>query len=165
MMNDQTFDVCRDDRTRPEGVLEVPRLLVIEDDPIQRTLIVRAAEKAGYRTVAVKSCLEAIEQLKTQQFSCLTLDLTLEDGEGFDVMWQMANAGRRVPIIVISGMDAQSRRTCRSRIKELGIEILQSFPKPVDLAALRISLANLVSANAGLPNLHWLGEIRISEET
>ena len=131
-------------------------VLVIEDDPVQRTLIVRAAENTGYQVVAVESGREAIEQLGTGRFSCLTLDLTLEDGDGFDVVWQMANAGRRVPVMVISGTDAQSRSICRARMKELGIEVTQSFAKPVDLAVLRIALANLRSASAKLPNLHGM---------
>jgi two-component system chemotaxis response regulator CheY len=160
-MNDPIH--CASSKTRPEGVLEVPRLLVIEDDPVQRALIVRAAETTGYRTVAVQSCREAIEQLKTNRFSCLTLDLTLEDGDGFDVMWQMANAGYRVPVMVVSGTDARSRSTCRARMKELGIEVTQSFAKPVDLAVLRIALANLRCAAAKLPNLHGMGEVRIPE--
>ena len=138
-------------------------VLVIEDDPVQRTLIVRAAENTGYQVVAVESGREAIEHLGTGRFSCLTLDLTLEDGDGFDVVWQMANAGRRVPVMVISGTDAQSRSICRARMKELGIEVTQSFAKPVDLAVLRIALANLRSASAKLPNLHGMGEIRIPE--
>ena len=162
-MSDPTHDERCDHKTRPAGVLDVPRLLVVEDDPLQRTLIVRAAEKAGYRAVAVESCPKALHRLETERFSCVTLDLTLEDGDGFDVMRQMANAGCQVPVIVISGMDASARRTFRARARELNVEILQSFPKPVDLAALRISLANLRSATAGLPNLHWIGEIRIAE--
>jgi CheY-like chemotaxis protein len=43
-------------------------VLVIEDDPVQRTLIVRAAENTGYQVVAVESCREAIEQLGTGRF-------------------------------------------------------------------------------------------------
>lgn len=162
-MSDPTQDEPNDHKTKPAGVLDIPRLLVVEDDPLQRTLIVRAAEKAGYRTVAVESCPKAIDRLETERFSCVTLDLTLEDSDGFDVMRQMARAGCQVPIIVISGMDAFSRRTFRAKARELNVEILQSFPKPVDLAALRVSLANLRSATAGLPNLHWIGEIRIAE--
>jgi two-component system chemotaxis response regulator CheY len=162
-MSNSSQNACRNDKTKPEGVLEVPRLLVIEDDPVQRALIVRAAENTGYRTVAVESCRAAIEQLKTGRFDCLTLDLTLEDGDGFDIMWQMANAGHRVPVMVVSGTDAQSRHTCRARMKELGIEVTQSFAKPVDLAVLRIALANLRSAAAKLPNMHGMGEIRIPE--
>ncbi len=159
-MSKPARDVTSEDRKKYGGVLEVPRLLVIEDDPVQLALIVRAAENTGYRTVGVTSCREAIEQLKNNSFDCLTLDLTLEDGDGFDVMWQMANAGRQIPVMVVSGTDAQSRHTCRAKMKDLGIDVTQSFAKPVDLAVLRIALANLRSANARLPNLHGMGEIR-----
>ncbi|MDI1263943.1 MAG: response regulator [bacterium] len=140
-----------------------PRILVVDDDPLQRTLIMRAAKSAGYLATAATSCAEAIELLMREQFSCMTLDLGLEDGDGLDVMEQMTKAACQVPVIVISGMGALWRRTSRARARELGIDMLQSFHKPVDLAALRIALANLRSANAGLPNMHWLGEIRTLE--
>ena len=126
-------------------------------------LIVRAAENAGYETAQATSCSEAIERLRLEKFSCVTLDLTLEDGDGAGVMSQMAQSGCEVPVIVISGMDARSRSASRTLAKRLDIRVLQSFPKPIDLAALRISLANLRSAAAGLPNMHWLGEIRNEE--
>lgn len=148
---------------KPAGVIEAQRLLVIEDDPVLRNLIVRAAENAGYETAQATSCSEAIERLRLEKFSCVTLDLTLEDGDGAGVMSQMAQSGCEVPVIVISGMDARSRSASRTLAKRLDIRVLQSFPKPIDLAALRISLANLRSAAAGLPNMHWLGEIRNEE--
>jgi two-component system chemotaxis response regulator CheY len=163
-MNQQKPNESHDGETKPNGLLDVPRLLVVEDDPVQRTLIVRAAESAGYQAVHVDSCLEAMSRLQAERFSCITLDLTLEDGDGFDVMQQMASAGCQVPVIVISGMGSLSRRASRAQARELNIEILQSFPKPVDLAALRIALANLRSTTAGLPNVHWLGEIRTAED-
>lgn len=148
------------DRERPAGP---SRILVVEDDQTQRTLIMRAATSAGYVATAAASCAEAMELLMNETFSCMALDLTLEDGDGLDVMEQMTRAGCQVPVIVISGMDSLSRRTSRAKARELGIDLLQTFHKPVDLAALRISLANLRSANAGLPNAHWLGEIRTME--
>jgi two-component system chemotaxis response regulator CheY len=157
----QTMQEETDRKTaKASGLLEVQRLLVVEDDPVQYELILRSAESAGYRAVQVKSCAEAVERLKLERFSCITLDLNLQDGDGSMVINEMASAGSRVPVIVISGMDAASRRNLRAQARRLGIDILQSFPKPVDLAALRISLANLRSSKAGLPNVHWQGEIR-----
>lgn len=147
-------------RVKPPGVIDVPRLLVIDDDPVLRKLIARAAENAGYETAQATSCSEAIERLRLEKFSCATLDLTLDDGDGASIMSRMVQSGCTVPIIVISGMDARSRSASRAFAKRIDIKVLQSFPKPVDLAALRISLANLRSAAAGLPNMHGLGEIR-----
>lgn len=157
------LEPARNDATARDRLAGPSRILVVDDDPLQRTLITRAAENAGYVAIAASSCAEAIELLRREPFSCMTLDLTLEDGDGFDIMEQMSTAACQVPVIVISGMGSLWRRASRAKARELGVDVLQSFHKPVDLAALRISLANLRSANAGLPNVHWLGEIRTSE--
>ncbi|MDP3691171.1 response regulator [Bradyrhizobium sp.] len=162
-INAQTFHEPSKLNAKPAGVIDVQRLLVIEDDPVLGKLIVRAAETAGYEAAQAKSCSEAIERLRLENFSCVTLDLSLEDGDGAGVLGQMAQSGCQVPVIVISGMDARSRSASRALAKRLDIRILQSFPKPIDLAALRISLANLRNAAAGLPNMHWLGEIRTED--
>lgn len=62
-------------------------------------------------------------------------------------------------MIVVSGMNADRRIAARSHARSLGIE-LQSLPKPVDLAALRIFLANLGKTAMGLPVMRiWGGVI------
>ena len=61
-------------------------------------------------------------------------------------------------VIVISGMDAAHRSAARSYARSLGID-LQSLPKPVDLAALRICLANLGKTAMGLPVVHTWGGV------
>ncbi|WP_022719617.1 response regulator [Rhodopseudomonas sp. B29] len=142
-----------------EGLLGLLNLLVIDDDPLQRMLIAGAAAKAGYTVTEASSCAEGIALLGDRSFDCITLDLLLDDGDGADVMRAMAEARYAGPLIVISGMDSQRRRGARALAKSLGMDLLQSFPKPIDLAALRISLANLRSTVAGLPIVHSWGEV------
>jgi two-component system chemotaxis response regulator CheY len=134
-------------------------LLVVDDDAVQRGLIAGAAAKAGYEVTEASSCAEGIEMLQSRSFACVTLDLMLDDGDGQDVMKAMADANYQGPVIVISGMSSERRRAARQFARSLGMELLQSFPKPIDLAALRISLANLRSTLAGLPIVHSWGEV------
>ncbi|NEW94135.1 response regulator [Rhodopseudomonas sp. BR0M22] len=134
-------------------------LLVVDDDATQRMLIAGAAEKAGYMVTHAESCAEGTALVRVKHFDCITLDLKLEDGDGADVMRAMAAVKYDGPMIVISGMNSQHRRASRDLAKSLGMELLQSFPKPIDLAALRISLANLRSTVAGLPIVHSWGEV------
>lgn len=134
-------------------------LLVIDDDPTQRALIAAAAAKAGYEVTEADSCAQGIELMRKQTYACVTLDLMLDDGDGQDVMKAMAEAEYQGPVIVISGMNSERRRAARQFARSLGMELLQSFPKPIDLAALRISLANLRSTLAGLPIVHSWGEV------
>jgi DNA-binding NtrC family response regulator len=101
---------------------------------------------------------EAIEKLRTARFDCVTLDLVLEDGDGMDVLGEMAKAKFGGAVIVVSGMDGKRRSAARSFARSVGIE-LQSLPKPLDLAALRISLANLGKTAMGLPAIHTWGGV------
>lgn len=134
------------------------QLLVIDDDATQRSLITVAARQAGHEVTVAPSVAEAIEKLRATRFDCVTLDLVLEDGDGIEVLQEMAKAKFAGAVIVISGMDGKRRSAARSLARSFGIE-LQSLPKPLDLAALRISLANLGKTAMGLPAIHTWGGV------
>ena len=143
----------------PEDERRPLQLLVVDDDATQRALIATAAKHAGHIVTMAQSCAEAIERIQTTRFDCVTLDLMLEDGDGIEVLQAIAMARFAGSVIVVSGMNAARRVAARSHARSLGIE-LQSLPKPVDLAALRICLANLGKTAMGLPVMHiWGGVI------
>ena len=140
------------------------QLLIVDDDAIQRALISHAAKQAGHTVTLAQSCQEAIGQVRTVRFDCVTLDLMLSDGDGIEVLKAMAEAKFTGAVIVISGMNAARRIAARSYARSLGIE-LQSLPKPVDLAALRICLANLCKTAQGLPVMHSWGGVAVDGVT
>ncbi|ABD89339.1 response regulator [Rhodopseudomonas palustris] len=152
--------VTADDSAPADTILGLLSLLVVDDDRAQRMLIAAAAEKAGYEVTQADSCAEGIELLRSRRYACVTLDLMLDDGDGNEVLQAMADVDYHGPVIVISGMNAERRSASRLFARSLGMELLHSFPKPIDLAALRISLANLRSTLAGLPIVHSWGEVR-----
>ena len=149
-------------RNRPgaadSGEPRALRLLVVDDDATQRTLIAQAAKFAGHVVTFAGTCAEAIAQVRSRRFDCVTVDLMLEDGDGTEVLKAIADAKFAGAVIVISGMDASRRIAARSYARSLGID-LQSLPKPVDLAALRIFLANLAKTAMGLPVMHTWGGV------
>ncbi|MBR0824593.1 response regulator [Bradyrhizobium manausense] len=134
------------------------QLLVVDDDATQRSLISVAAKQAGHEVTVAPSVADAIGKLRSARFDCVTLDLVLEDGDGIDVLREMAEAKFAGSVIVISGMDGPRRSAARRFARSVGIE-LQSLPKPLDLAALRISLANLGKTAMGLPATHTWGGV------
>jgi two-component system, chemotaxis family, chemotaxis protein CheY len=138
------------------------QLLIVDDDAGQRMLISLAAKHAGHVVTLAQSCAEAIKQIQSARFDCVTLDLMLGDGEGVEVLKAMANAKFAGSVIIISGMNAARRIAARSYARSLGIE-LQSLPKPVDLAALRICLANLCKTAMGLPVMHMWGGVVVDD--
>jgi len=140
------------------------QLLIVDDDAAQRALISHAAKRAGHAVTLAQSCSEAIRQIQTAPFDCVTLDLMLEDGDGVEVLKAMADAKFSGAVIVISGTNAARRIAARAYARSLGIE-LQSLPKPVDLAALRICLANLCKTAMGLPVMHTWGGVVVDGVT
>ena len=148
----------------PEGERCPLQLLIVDDDATQRALISTAARHAGHVVTLAQSCAEAIERIRTTRFDCVTLDLMLEDGDGIKVLRAMAKARFAGSVIVVSGMNAARRIAARSYARSLGIE-LQSLPKPVDLAALRICLANLRKTAKGLPVMHIWGGVVVDGVT
>jgi two-component system, chemotaxis family, chemotaxis protein CheY len=134
------------------------QLLIVDDDATQRRLISVAARQAGHVVSLAESCAEAIAQIDAHQFDCVTLDLMLTDGDGLKVLQAMSEVKFAGSVIMISGMEAARRSAARLYARSLGID-LQSLPKPVDLAALRVCLANLGKVAMGLPVRHTWGGV------
>ncbi|MCX7314587.1 MAG: response regulator [Alphaproteobacteria bacterium] len=128
-----------------------PRLLVVDDDRVQRILISQAGRSAGHCVTEARSVAEAIDLIQSVAFDCVVLDLTLEDGDGFDVLRAMGMAGYGGCVIIVSGAEAPARHASRVLAQSLDMDLLQSFHKPVDLGALRLSLHNVRRNQAGLP--------------
>jgi two-component system chemotaxis response regulator CheY len=132
------------------------RLLIVDDDVVQRELLKRAAGRAGYEISLAASCREAIRCIQSETFDCVVLDLELGDGDGTDVCKAMAQTNYAGSIIIISGTEATRRSAARAFARSMGIEA-QGLPKPVDLASLRVCLANLRNDLQGLPAIHAWG--------
>jgi two-component system chemotaxis response regulator CheY len=145
---------------QPNTPRRSPQLLIVDADAAQRALISLAASHAGHAVTFASSCSEAIRLLRTSRFDGVTLDLAFADGDGIEVLKAMADVKFAGSVIVISATDAARRIAARSYARSLGIE-LQSLPKPVDLAALRICLANLCKTAMGLPVMHIWGGVAV----
>ncbi|MCC6175591.1 MAG: response regulator, partial [Chloroflexi bacterium] len=83
------------------------RLLVVEDDDVQRNAIVELIGNGDVETTAVKSGTEALEALAGDRFDCVVLDLGLPDMPGLDLIQRIRDAASQptVPIVVYTGKD------------------------------------------------------------
>ena len=139
------------------------RLLVVDDDATQRDLIARAAKQAGHTVKFARSVAEAVKEVHDGDFDCVTLDLMLEDGDGTEVLSAMAAAKFAGSVILVSGMNAPQRTAARTHARLNNID-LRSLPKPLDLSALRVCLADFAKLAKGLPAAHMWGGIRVGHE-
>ncbi len=81
------------------------RVLVVEDDPVQRDSICKLLDGGEVETVAVGSAEEALKQVQSRTFDCVVTDLSLPDASGAELLERMATDETYPfpPIIVYTG--------------------------------------------------------------
>lgn len=89
----------------------VRRVLVVEDDAVQREAVCHLLAGDGVETVPVGTAKEALELLERQIFDCMVLDLGLPDSKGTELLEAMAGseAVSFPPVIVYTGRSLTSR--------------------------------------------------------
>jgi signal transduction histidine kinase/DNA-binding response OmpR family regulator/HAMP domain-containing protein len=95
---------------------DVRRLLVVEDNDVERNSIVELVGSGDDVDVtALSSAEEAIEALQTQDFDCMVLDLKLPETTGFKLLEQLKKEERfaTLPVIVYTGSDLTRREETR----------------------------------------------------
>jgi two-component system KDP operon response regulator KdpE len=95
--------------TMPAGSL---RILVVEDDRALRTMLVSAAEGAGYRVVAVGDGLAAGRELRAHAFDAVLLDIGLPLVDGWHILAELE--GRRVPPVIVISARGEERDKVRA---------------------------------------------------
>ena len=88
-----------------ESASRVRRLLIIEDDDVQRESMKKLLESANVEIVTVSTVEAALAALTSGTFDCVVTDLTLPDGSGFDLLAQLSErkGDPLPPIIVYTG--------------------------------------------------------------
>ena len=83
------------------------RLLVVEDNEIERQSIVELLDNAGVEIATAGSGAEAWDALHAQRFDCIVLDLHLPDMSGFELLERIRQDAelRDLPIVVFTGKD------------------------------------------------------------
>ena len=88
-----------------ERLTRLRRLLIVEDDAVQREAVSQLLSNQDIEIVAVASVAEARQQLAAGSFDCVVTDLSLPDASGYDLLESMANdeAYAFPPVIVYTG--------------------------------------------------------------
>lgn len=92
-----------------EGILAKPmsKLLVVEDDDIQRESIRQLIGNGDVETTTVATGKKAFRELETGTYDCMVLDLGLQDMSGFELLEQIRNSTTcsTIPVIIYTGRE------------------------------------------------------------
>lgn len=110
------------------------RLLVVDDNKVNRILLARSLEQQGHLVEMVENGKKGLEKLRSQPFDLVLLDIEMPEMDGYQVLEACLQdaALRDIPIIMTSSMDELD-----SVVKciELGAE--DYLNKPVNPVLLR----------------------------
>ncbi|MBF0283980.1 MAG: response regulator [Magnetococcales bacterium] len=78
-------------------------ILIIEDDPALRRLLVEVTQEAGYETMEAANGDKALRILTEHPFALVITDIFMPDGDGFYVMREMRRLRIVTPVIAMTG--------------------------------------------------------------
>jgi adenylate cyclase len=110
------------------------RLLVADDNKVNRLLLTRSLELQGHRVASAENGRVALEMLRRESFDLLLLDMEMPEMDGFQVLEHLVGDAqlRDMPVIVTSSLEGVSHV---ARCIELGAD--DYLPKPVNPVLLK----------------------------
>ena len=115
------------------------RLIVVDDDPDIRDLIVQQLRQEHYEVVAAGSLGELYQALSVHAADLIVLDLNLPDGDGLSLCRELRAEGNDVPIIMVS-----ARGSAIDRVLGLELGADDYLTKPFEPRELLVRIRNLL---------------------
>lgn len=124
-----------------------PRILLVEDNPVNRALMSRKLRQAGYETVMLaKNGREALELALDHQPDLILMDMRLPEMSGTEVIEVLREKDYQGPIIVVSADASGADVSCSLRA---GAN--DHIKKPVDFEDLFRRMARLLKSDKNQP--------------
>ncbi len=123
------------------------RILLVDDEPGVRTLLARALRRAGYEVVCAGDGAEALEQLESQRFALVLVDVWMPRLTGLEVLGRLRGLPSPPRAIVMSGDDAPA--TVIGAVREQACQFIRK-PFSPEAVVEKVGQA-LASASAAPP--------------
>ncbi|HVK99993.1 MAG TPA: response regulator [Dongiaceae bacterium] len=128
------------ERLKSFTIPRTKRLLVVEDNVIERASICELLGHSDIELVSVGTGDEALASLRDQAFDCVVLDLRLPDMTGFELLAKMhaEPALQEVPVVVFTGKDLtiEEQTKLKTMAKSIVLKDVQSPERLLDETAL-----------------------------
>ena len=117
-------------------------VLVVDDEPIVREVVVRYLEREGYATLEADDGDDARVIVERDSPDLVVLDVMLPDMDGFTVTRRLREQGRQLPIVFVTARDSVD-----DKIKGLTVGGDDYVTKPFSLEEVVARLRGLVRRN------------------
>ena len=107
-------------------------ILIVDDNPYNRSLVSKVAIKEGYVAVEANNGKEALEQITKNEFALVILDLLMPEMDGFETAGKIRDMALDVAIIAVSALSSKQDRQNSIRA---GCDAY--FPKPLTVKVVK----------------------------
>ena len=122
-----------------DAPMERGKILVVDDDAINREICVEVLEPLGHQIHAAASGSEALERITRDSFDLVITDLSMPGVSGWDVAKQVKKASPSTRVMLLSGWSVQQDP---EQTRAAGIDLVLS--KPVQLNELAQAVQRLL---------------------
>ena len=128
------------------------RLLVADDNKVNRLLLKRSLELQGHQVECAENGRVALEMLRAQPFDLLLLDMEMPEMTGFEVLEQLVGDPRLgdLPVLVTSSLEGVAHV---ARCIELGAD--DYLPKPVNPVLLKARINSSLEKKRRTSSFCW----------
>jgi CheY-like chemotaxis protein len=128
--------------------VSVSRILLVEDNEMNRDMLSRRLERRGYQVVIAVDGQQGVDMARTESPDLILLDMSLPVIDGWEAARQLKSdaATARVPIIALT---AHAMSGDREKAIEAGCNDYDT--KPVDLARLIDKMESLLGNKSPAP--------------
>ena len=115
------------------------KILLVEDEPGLRALILGSLRASGYTVELAKTYMQAHEKIKLYQYDCVVVDLTLPDGNGLNLVRTLKADGSAAGVLIVS-----ARAALDDRLTGLELGADDYLVKPFHLSELNARLKSII---------------------
>jgi DNA-binding NtrC family response regulator len=112
-------------------------ILIVDDEKNILATLSRALEIEGYTTTTAGTAQEALELIAREPTDLVLLDVKLPDGDGLQVLADVAKRNEGLPIIMMSG-----HGTIETAVRATRLGALDFLEKPISSDRLFVAVAN-----------------------
>src|SRR3954463_3321048 len=125
---------------------KLPRVLIVDDDPGQRSLLTSFLGGQGFETITVSSGEQALKVLKEQEVAMMISDVRMPGISGLETMRRARQQHATLPILLVTAYT-----DIRDAVAAMRDGALNYLGKPIDLDELLSSVRHAVGLSSEAP--------------
>lgn len=114
-------------------------IFIIDDEEELCKTLAKVLSRAGFEVAWETTAGGALEQISKRSPSCILLDLKLADADGLEVLGQLREIDREIPIIMLTAYE-----TVKTAVQAMKQGAFHYMPKPFDNEELKVLVAKAI---------------------